>query len=175
MDNIIINWYSMRQRRTYVSSPQKTSLTEFRETFGQQLEGVTMTTRIIDYRNTMTNKFRLRLSTLLDMKRHGKLIMQHNGVDFAVTKNARTYGTDYVTTASFHLIGSIGDKAIIVYVTEHDAHFGLYDEEMETCLPIDIHELTHTWLNEQTHYQRNKLIELSRHLDELVRVRRTHQ
>jgi len=150
-------------------------LRKFRETFGQQLEGVTMTTRIIDYRNTTANKFRLRLGTLLDMKRHGKLTMQYNSLDFAVTKNATTYGTDYVTTASFHLIGSIGDKAIIVYVTEHDAHFGLYDEERETCLPIDIHELTHAWVDEQAHYQRNKLIELSRHLDELVKVRGTHQ
>lgn len=127
-----------------------------------------MTQSIIDYRLSMEHQLAVGLRKLRKLQRKGILKMQQNDVDFAITKNAESYGVDSLTEASFQAIGGIGDKAIIVYITDNDAHFGLYDETKEACLPIDIHEVVSTWVDESVYFQRNMLTFLRGNIDEII-------
>lgn len=130
-----------------------------------------MTQSLVDYRASMEHQLRVGLSKLRELHRQGTLKMQHNDENLGFTENAITHSTLYMTVGSFfQSIGEIDNKMIIVYVTDHNSGFGLYNEgdPEETCLPIDIHELVFTWFDEPAHFQRDMLGKLRDDLDNII-------
>jgi hypothetical protein len=116
----------------------------------------------------MEHQLEVSLRKIRRLYKQGKLNMQFTDQDFAFTKDSKTFGTDCVSEASFEPVSGIGDKALIVFVNACEGQFGLYDEDKETCLRIDIHEVVSTWVDEPAHFQRDKLTQLRDNLKSII-------
>lgn len=127
-----------------------------------------MTQSILDYRISKEHQLEVSLRKIRQLYKQGKLRMQYNDQDFAFTKDSRSFGLDCVSEASFEPVSGIGDKAIIVFVNPCEGQFGLYDEDRETCLRIDVHEVVSTWVDEPAHFQRDKLTQLCNNLKSII-------
>jgi len=81
--------------------------------------------------------------------------MNHHNVEFGITKNRTTFSVFTLTRGHFHPISNAGDLTIIIYKESKHLGFGLFNEDKDTCLPIDIDELIAELELEDDPHQRN--------------------
>jgi len=82
------------------------------------------------------------LSNLL-RSAHSDAVIMHHRMLLGFTDNVNSFSVNKMAQTIFEPIGSIGgraDRSIIIYQTQHgkEVGFGLYDDEHETCYPLDI-------------------------------------
>ena len=124
---------------------------EFRETLGQ-LEGTSMQSTIpsdinselADAQAYVADAPELLLEALkkINSSYRAHERMQHHNVEFGITKNRDTFSTLTLTRGHYHQIGSTdGNRVLVIYKEAKHVGFGLFDEDLSTCLPLDLDEL----------------------------------
>lgn len=127
-----------------------------------------MTKSIIEYRRSTEKKLASKLESVRELQEQRTLKLQHVAVNLAFTKNIDTFSVLRVTTGSFEPVSSDDKIAIVLYVTGCESGFGLYDEDNEACLPIDVHEVVETWSDESVAFQQNMLSLLCANIDAII-------
>lgn len=165
---LIISAIIHTQRRAFTGSSRKDGLAEVPLGPLVQQLGRIMTQSIIEYRATMERRLEKALSKISSLNDQQLVKMQHNDVDLGFAKNGDTYSVLRIAKGSFHLVSADDQMLIVLYVTHCETGFALYNEDREAFLPVDIHEVVATWLDESTHFQHNMLALLYGNVREVI-------
>lgn len=132
-----------------------------------------MTQSIVDYRMSMEHRLEAQLRQVNDLNEHNRIKMQYRDVDLAFTNNIETYAVLRLKRGSFQPVSDDNGTVIILYATHCEVGLGYYDEDKETCFPVDVHEVVSVWINEPAHVQHDMLTRLHDTIDRVIRASRS--